>query len=149
MANALYDKGREGFLQGEISWDSGNIDVILVAIGGGVDEYDVDLAADQFLQDIPVNARKALLSDNAVEPTELQNKDTTDGIADADDCLFESVPENGQCGAVIIYQREAVDTETTSRLIAYIDTAVGLPVVPNNGDILIEWDDGANKIFKL
>lgn len=38
---------------------------------------------------------------------------------------------------------------TESPLIAYIDTATGLPVTPNGGDITIAWDSGANKIFKL
>jgi hypothetical protein len=34
-------------------------------------------------------------------------------------------------------------------LIAYIDTATGLPVTPGGGDIDITWDNGSNKIFKL
>jgi len=38
---------------------------------------------------------------------------------------------------------------TESPLIAYIDTATGLAVTPNGGDITIAWDSGANKIFKL
>ncbi len=38
---------------------------------------------------------------------------------------------------------------TAQRLIAYIDTATGMPVTPNGGDITIAWDNGANKIFKL
>ena len=40
-------------------------------------------------------------------------------------------------------------TEATSPLIAYIDTATGLPITPNGGDIIVVWDDGANKIFRL
>nr|WP_201787713.1 hypothetical protein [Mycobacteroides immunogenum] len=49
--------------------------------------------------------------------------------------------------AMVIYK----DTGTvgTSPLIAYIDTATGLPVSPNGGDINIAWDTGTNKIFKL
>jgi len=34
-------------------------------------------------------------------------------------------------------------------LIAFIDTATNLPVTPNGGDIIVAWDNGANKIFKL
>jgi hypothetical protein len=37
----------------------------------------------------------------------------------------------------------------TSPLIAYIDTATGLPITPNGGDIIVTWDNGTNKIFKL
>ncbi len=35
------------------------------------------------------------------------------------------------------------------RLVAYIDSATGLPVIPNGGDITITWDSGANRIFAL
>src|SRR3972149_6983361 len=37
----------------------------------------------------------------------------------------------------------------SDRLIARIDTATGLAVTPNGGDITITWDSGANKIFTL
>ena len=49
--------------------------------------------------------------------------------------------------AIIIYSDTG--TEATSPLIAYIDTATGLPITPNGGDIIVTWDNGANKIFKL
>ena len=40
-------------------------------------------------------------------------------------------------------------TEATSPLIAYIDTATGLPITPNGGDIIVTWDNGTNKIFRV
>ena len=40
-------------------------------------------------------------------------------------------------------------TEATSPLIAYIDTATGLPITPNGGDIIVTWDNGINKIFRV
>ena len=48
---------------------------------------------------------------------------------------------------MVIYQ-DTGDVNT-SRLIAFIDTATGLPVTPNGGDIVVEWSNGAVKIFKL
>ena len=39
--------------------------------------------------------------------------------------------------------------EANGNLIAWIDTATGLPIVPNGGDIIVTWDNGNNKIFKL
>jgi len=39
--------------------------------------------------------------------------------------------------------------QTESPLALAIDTATGLPVTPNSGDITIAWDSGANKIAKL
>lgn len=49
--------------------------------------------------------------------------------------------------AIIIYKDTG--TESTSPLIAFIDTATGLPITPNGGDIIVTWDNGTNKIFKV
>ena len=49
--------------------------------------------------------------------------------------------------AIVIYSDTG--TESTSPLIAYIDTATGLPITPNGGDIIVTWDNGTNKIFKV
>ena len=49
--------------------------------------------------------------------------------------------------AIIIYKEGASDA--ASPLLAFIDTATGLPITPNTGDIIVNWDNGANKIFKL
>ena len=38
---------------------------------------------------------------------------------------------------------------SAQRVVAWIDTATGLPVTPNGGDITVSWDNGTNKIFKL
>ena len=135
MANALYDKGREGFLDGSIDWDTNDIKVILVDAA----DCTVDLATHQYLSDVPAAARVATSGN-------LANKTVTAGVADADDITFTAVTGD-QCEALIIYQDTEV--ETTSRLIAYIDTANGLPITPNGEDINVVWASGANKIFKL
>lgn len=137
MANALYDLGRESFLKGEISWSADNIKVVLIDAA----DYTVNLATDQFLSDIPVAARVATSAN-------LASKTTTAGVADAADVTFTAVADTEDVSeAVVAYQDSGV--EGTSRLIAYIDDATGLPVTPNGGDISIQWDDGANKIYKL
>lgn len=135
MANALYDKGREGFLDGSIDWDTDDIRVILI----DTDDYSVNIATHDNLDDIPTAARVATSG-------ALTGKTVTDGVADADDVVFCSV-SGDQSEALVIYQHTG--TESTSRLIAYIDTATGLPVTPNGGDITVQWDNGSNKIFKL
>ena len=76
----------------------------------------------------------------------LSEKTTTDGAADADDIVFQSV-SGSQVKAIVLYVDSG--TESTSPLIAYLDTATGLPITPNGGDIIVTWDNGANKIFKL
>ncbi|TRZ93459.1 MAG: hypothetical protein D4R82_05050 [Dehalococcoidia bacterium] len=135
MANELYDKGREGFLDGSIDWDTDDIRCILVDVA----DYTVDLAAHDNLDDIPSGARVAT-SDA------LTGKTVVAGVADADDVTFSAVTGD-QSEALVIYKHTG--TESTSRLIAYIDDATGLPVTPNGGDITIQWDSAASKIFKL
>lgn len=135
MANALYDFGRQSFLAGSLDWDA---DVIKVALIDTAD-YTVNLATHQYLSSIPALARVA------VSPA-LTTKTTTAGVADADDVTFPSVTGD-PAEALVIFQDTGI--ETSSILIAYIDTATGLPVTPNGGDIIIAWDSGANKIFKL
>lgn len=135
MANALYDKGRESFLRGEISWSSDNIKAVLVDTAS----YTVDLINHQFLSDIPSGERVATSLD-------FTTKTTTSGVADADNITFVSA-SGDQSEALVIYQDTGV--VGSSRLIAYIDTASGLPVTPNGGDISVTWDDGVSKIFKL
>lgn len=135
MANALYDKGREAFLNGDIDWLNDDIRVILIDAA----DYTVDLAADDFLDDVAVAARVATSGS-------LASKTSTDGVADAADVTF-SLVTGDEAEALVLYKHTG--DETTSNLIAYIDTATGLPVTPNGGDITVQWDNGANKIFKL
>ena len=68
------------------------------------------------------------------------------GVADAADILFTAVT-GATVEALVIYR----DTGTpgTSRLIAYIDSATGLPFAPSGADVTVQWDNGINKIFKL
>jgi len=135
MANALYDTGRAAFLLGDIAWDTDNIKVILVDTA----DYTVNLSTHDFLDDVPGGAIVATSGN-------LASKTTTAGVADAANVTFSSV-SGDQCEALIIYKDTG--SSATSQLIAYIDTATGLPVTPNGGDITVTWDDGANKIFKL
>lgn len=136
MANALYDLGRQGFLDGSINWSS---DTIKVSIVRG---YTVNLATHQFLSDV-TGAGGTLVATSAA----LASKTVAAGVADAADITYTAVGAGAAIPYVIIYKDTGV--AGTSRLIAYIDTATNLPVTPNGGDISITWDNGANKIFKL
>jgi hypothetical protein len=135
MANALYDKTKEGFLTAQINWVSDNIKVVLVDTAA----YTVNLAADEFLSDIPSAARISTSSN-------LASKTATLGVADAADVTFSAV-SGPSVEAVVLYKDTG--TASSSRLIAYIDTTTGLPITPNGGDISLAWSDGANKILKL
>lgn len=136
MASGLYDKGREGFLDGSIDWDTDDIRIILIDVA----DYTVNLATHDFLDDVPAGARVATSG-------ALASKTVTAGVADAADVTLTAVTGDVS-EAIVIYKHTGV--AGTSRLIAYIDTASsGLPVTPNGGDIVIAWDAGVNRIFKL
>lgn len=135
MANALYDKARERFLTGQLNWQTDTIKAVLVTSSA----YTVNLTAHEYLSDVSQSARVA------TSPA-FTNKTTANGAADADDVTFTSV-SGSVINAIVLYKDTGV--AGTSPLIAYIDTATGLPITPNGGDIICTWDNGTNRIFKL
>jgi hypothetical protein len=135
MANALYGKGREKFLTGALDWSSHTIKAYLVDSGA----YTVSIDTHEFLVSIGTGARIA-------GPVTLGTKTTTLGAADAADITFSAV--TGTSVEAIVLIRHITD-ENDSPLIAYIDTATGLPITPNGGDIIVTWDNGTNKIFRV
>lgn len=136
MTNRLYDKGRQGIGDQSIAMLTANIKAVLVDTGA----YTANFATDDNLDDIAVGARLATSAN-------LASKTFTDGVFDAADISFGAVT-SVTAEAVVIY----VDTGTasTSRLVAYIDTAAGLPTPALTGQVVdVLWDNGANRIFKL
>lgn len=134
MANALYDAGREGFLSGNNDWDSDH----RLILHDDADDT-VNLATDNFLDDVAGAARVAT-------STTIGSPTTTAGVADGADVTFTSVTGD-PAEKVIGYQHTG--TEATSDLVFALDTATGLPVTPNGGNITVSWDNGSNRIFKL
>ena len=134
MSNALYDKGRQAFLEGSIAWLTDNIKAVLCS-----SSYTPAPGTDQFLSDVPGGSRVATSGNFA-------SKTSTSGVADAADLTFTAV-SGSQVLYIVIYK----DTGTagTSPLLMIIDTATNLPVTPNGGDITVQWDNGSNRIFKL
>jgi hypothetical protein len=216
--NALFDPGREGFLLGEIDWDTAVIKVALVR------SYTFN-AAHKFVSDL-TGAGGVLVATSAA----LGTKTGTNGIADAADVTFSAVGAGAAITGFVVFQSSAVTggadvAASAQRLIYFVDdkfrvdiaaTAASsatalvpedlpaaiasgatlslisgtgpatvtttasaaaaaralsvsaiasgitagavyeyqqtpslLPITPNGGDITIQWDNGANKIFKL
>ncbi|MBX9914087.1 MAG: hypothetical protein K2Y25_09320 [Pseudomonadaceae bacterium] len=135
MANTLYDKARQRYLEGQFNMLSDTIKVILVDTAA----YTPNFTAHEFLSDISGSAR-------ITTPVTMTSKATAGGAFDAADVTFTSV-SGASIETIVIYKDTG--TEATSPLIAYIDTATGLPITPNGGDIIVTWDNGANKIFKV
>lgn len=214
MGNALFEKGREGFLDGTVDWDTHTIKAALCDLGTedtGVQNIESstnatpivvtitshgfangdyvmitghatntnangyrkikNVAANTFeLTDTSdaniagngvggatghvTNLGPSAVGDNWDDfnaavigtPQTLTSPTVTQGVADAADVTYTSVSGNS-IEAIMLYKDTG--TPSTSRMIAYIDSATGLPLTPNGGDITVQWDNGANKIFKL
>ena len=136
MANAMYGKGRESFGNAGINWGSDTIKAILVDTGS----YTVSIDTHDNLDDIPGVARVG----SAVT---LASKTNTLGVLDAADISFTGLTSAPSIEALVIYKDTG--TESTSTLIAYIDTASGLPVSAGATNVDVSWDNGANKVFKI
>lgn len=137
MANALYTTFKNNLLTQaatQVDFDADDIRAILVDNGA----YTVNLGTHDFLDDVPGGARIATAA--------LAGESVTTNVFDANDVTFSAV-SGASIESIVIYKHTG--TESTSRLIAYIDTATNLPVTPNGGDITVAWDNGANKIFAL
>lgn len=137
MANTLYDKARQRFLEGQINWNTDTIKAMLIDTGA----YTANFSSHEFLSDVGTSARIS----GTVGLT-LTGKSTTGGAADAGDVTFTSV-SGPSIEAILLYKDTGA--ESTSPLIAFIDTGTGLPITPNGGDIIVTWDNGPNKIFKV
>lgn len=142
MANAMFDPGREGFLAGEIDWDTAVIKFALVR------SYAFS-AAHKFVSDVTTAGGVLHVTSAA-----LASKTVTSGVADAADQTLSSVAANATNHNILIFQSSAVGggadvAATAQRVIVLLDTGTNLPIIPNGGDITVAWDNGANKIFKL
>jgi hypothetical protein len=134
MANALYDSGRGLFLAGSLDWDAHAIHMVLT--DHGTDTPNV--ATDDFRDDISAGT---IATSGA-----FSGKTTTAGVADMDDVTFTAV-SGASVESCSSYRN--VGTAATDPLIAYVDTATGLPVTPSGGDIVFRVDSGSNRYFKL
>lgn len=135
MSNALYDAGRDGFLTGAIDWDTDTFRLVFI----DEDDDAPNLSADDNLDDIDAGARVGTSGDMTTSAPGA-------GVADANDVTVNSVTGD-QFESLSIYKHTG--TPSTSRLVCNIDTATGLPMTPNGGNITVTWDNGGNKIFKL
>lgn len=140
MANVLYSKGRQKFLEGSIHWLTDTIKVCFI------DTANYTFSdTHEFLSDVIGSPDPRVGTDQT-----LATKTSTSGVADAADAVFPSVT-GASVEAMIIYKDSdaSPQDEASCPLIAYLDSAAGLPFTPAGIDQTVVWDNGANKIFKL
>lgn len=137
MANGLFDSGRNAFLSASISWLTAT--VVPYIIGS----FNVSLTGNVFLSDIPAAVWRA-------RGTYLVTRGAVAGVASAANTKVAAVGSGGSATAVAVVLVAETGASQSSLLIGYIDTwASGFPFLPNGGDEQINWDTGANCIFKL
>src|SRR5437016_2205329 len=95
MANAMYDKGRQAFLEGSIAILTDTIKVVLVK-----STYTPNLATHQFLSDLGANTV-------GVAST-LGTKTSTAGVFDAADVTLTAPPAGNVCNYLAIYKDTGV-----------------------------------------
>lgn len=130
MANRLFRKYVHALITGGANVPNlATADLRVVLVDTADDDPDTTIAGDDYLDDIAAGARESTT-------LALQNVTVVDGVVDADDL---ALPDDGgdQAEELVLYAHTG--NEATSRLIAVIDTATGLPLTPDSVADLIRW----------
>lgn len=135
MANLVFTPAREGFLSGEIDFDTA---VIKVAAVSGY----TPAASHKWVSDV-TGAGGTIRGTSAA----LGSKTVTGGTADAADTVITALASSAANHGLLVFQSSAVTggadvAATLQRVIAYFDTGTGLPFTTNGGDANVAWAAG-------
>lgn len=136
MANFVYGKAKQALLNGQINVLSNSLKILIVN-----SSYVPSANSDQYVSNINpsyIKNRSAII----------QNVTNTLGVLDADDITILEY-DGAAFKAIILYENGISDSD--SRLIAYIDTSIGLPFAGVNFSlpITIIWSNDLSKILSL
>ena len=132
MANQFYQHGIELFLEGGTDALTDALKLSLVTTG-----YTPNFATDQYYSVISGGNITAA-------GVALTSRTGSAGTLSAANVVWTSV--SGSSSSYLILYVDS-GTSSTSPLIGLIDTATGLPVTPNGGDITVAWASG--QVFTL
>lgn len=130
MANGMYAKAKQAFLNAEIDTNTHTIKACLVAS----EHYTPNLATDDALADI---------AEVGGTTGALQNPTIVDGVFDADNITISALTYGHVIDYIVVYD----DSHADKILIALFDTATGLPLTTNGTDVTLTFN--ASGIFKL
>lgn len=139
MANALFASYRNLVLSAPPNLSSATIKAMFV------DHADdtPNTSTDDFIDDIASAARvPAIASCPSLGSKTLGTVAT--GTFDAADATFTTL-SGDQVESLILFEDSG--TEGTSDLLAYWDTATGIPLLPNGADVTVVWN--ASGIFRF
>ena len=104
--------------------------------------YTPNFTTHDFLDDVGAGARSA----TAVALSAKTLAVAAGVVAfDANDLTFPAVPTGDPIVALILYVHTG--TESTSRLLAYLDYFTSLPITPDSRDIVFAFPSDAAKVF--
>lgn len=142
MSNAFTQTGAKAFADKSINWVSDTIKAILLD-ASFVPTYDSatpypNINNASFLSDIS--------SAQVGSAVTLAGKSDAAGVLVASDLVFPGVSGN-----VVVRVAVYLDTGTpaTSTVILAYDTADGLPITPNGGNINFFWDSGPFRVAQI
>ena len=130
--NLIYPKYKQALLNGDSDAPVMTNTVKVLLIDTGLYTFD---SAHEFKSDVT-----GVVSESTIP---IRNKTVTDGFFSGDQVLFPSVTGNSVEAMVLFVDN---NTDSDSRLVAYVDESTGLPLSPNGSDITAYWESG---IFQL
>lgn len=134
MANALFTAFRNGQLNGTSVVDL-DTDTIKAMFIDHADDTPV-AATDDFIDDILAAARvPAIASAPALAGRTVGT--VAAGVFDASDTTFTALTGDASESLILFKDTGA---EATSKLVAFWDTATGIPLTPNGGDVVVQWN---------
>lgn len=134
MANAMFVSFRNGIQGAHSTRVDLDADTISPMFVDHADDTPV-AATDDFLSDIASAARvPALASAPSLGSKTIGT--VAAGVFDAADTTFTSL-SGDQSESLILFKNTG--TDTTCDLIDFWDTATGLPLTPNGGDVVVQW----------
>lgn len=137
MANAVFPKFKENLIAGNANFSLSAAVVKVYACNS----YTYD-AADVYLSDTNISLSAGV----RVSPA-LAGKTFTNGTFDANDTTLTAVAASASAtiSSLVVYISNG--GSASNALVCYIDTGTGVPVTPNGGDIIIQWNGSG--IFSL
>lgn len=137
MANTVYAKFKENLLAGNVNF---SLSAAVVKVWAcNTLTYD---STDVYISNTNISA-----SSGVFKSTALTGKTFTNGTFDAADKTLTAVAASASSTITALVVYISNGGSASNPVVAFIDTGTGVPVTPNGGDIIIQWNGSG--IFSL
>src|SRR3990172_2432833 len=134
MANYVNDSFRNGVLGSHATRVDLDADTIKAMFVDHAD--DTPLVTDDFIDDILSAGRVPAIASCPALGTKTIGTVAV-GVFDAADTVFTTLSGDASESLMIF---KDTGTESTSKLVGFWDTATGLPLTPNGGNVTVQWN---------